>query len=136
MAKSLLYVSRSLIAPTDREAIVADIVTVSHSRNASVGVTGALISTEAAFAQILEGPAAAVDELMLRIRRDSRHTDVAVVLVEEVAHRRFPDWAMAYRGAVAYLRGDIQPLLEHPGRPDAEPRARQLVTSMSMWVRG
>jgi hypothetical protein len=79
MAKSLLYVSRSLIAPTDREAIVADIVTVSHSRNASVGVTGALISTEAAFAQILEGPAAAVDELMLRIRRDSRHTDVAVV---------------------------------------------------------
>ncbi|MDB5479338.1 MAG: blue light sensor protein [Caulobacteraceae bacterium] len=133
MDKSLLYVSKSLVDPRDRNHAVADIVTVARSRNATLRVTGALISTDGAFAQVLEGPPAAVDELMVSIYRDRRHTDVNVVLVESLAERRFPAWALAYSGLATYVRGHIEPLMGNTD--DGEAKARQLIRLMEAWVR-
>jgi hypothetical protein len=83
-----------------------------------LNVTGALVFTEARFAQVLEGPEASITELMADIERDKRHRDVEVVLVESIAERRFPGWAMAYRGGSIFLDRHIKPLLQH-GLSDA-----------------
>jgi hypothetical protein len=44
----------------------------------------------------LEGPEEAVDELMAKIARDPRHTDVRVLLTENLEERRFSEWTMGF----------------------------------------
>jgi hypothetical protein len=110
--KTLLYVSKSLIAPTDTAREVERIVTVARARNAELGVSGVLISTEARFAQVLEGPRAAVDLLMESILVDPRHEQVTISRDEAVRQRRFPHWSLAYCGASLYVDRHVRPLLE------------------------
>ena len=111
MECSLLYVSRKTIDSAGEEAAVADIVAFALSRNADLGVTGALASTTANFAQILEGPKAAIDMLMESIRRDPRHEDVTVLRVSGIVKRSFPDWSMAYAGPSTFVARQIEPLV-------------------------
>ena len=111
MEHSLLYVSRKMLTLTEEEPAIADIVAVARSRNATLGVTGALAATTDHFAQILEGPAAAVDELMDSIHRDVRHADVTVLRDVGITQRSFPDWSMAYSGPSTYVARHIAPLI-------------------------
>lgn len=108
--RSLIYVSRKLIQPTD-EASVEDIVAFSSVQNAVLGITGALVSAGGYFAQILEGHPAALDQLMDSIHRDGRHSDVTILRVSAIARRHFPGWAIAYSGPSPYLEGRIAPLV-------------------------
>lgn len=117
MITSLLYVSVSTLKLPGEAHEVDDLVAVARSRNATLDVTGALIFTEMHFAQILEGSAAAVEELMVSIRADRRHREVSTVSVIETPQRRFPDWSMAYSGPSFYLDRHVTPLLgAAPGR--------------------
>lgn len=100
--RSLLYVSRRVVVP-DLDAAVARIVETSLARNRALDVTGALIATDALFAQVLEGPDEAIAELMISIRRDPRHQDLSVAFDEPIAQRRFADWALAYRGGAGFV---------------------------------
>ena len=111
MVTSLLYVSRSLLVLPEQAEEIQKIVEVARSRNARLDVTGALIFTEARFAQVLEGSTEAVEELMASIRRDPRHKDVEVVEVAEITSRRFPNWTMAYSGPSFYVDRHIKPLV-------------------------
>lgn len=43
---------------------------------------------------MLEGEPAAIDELLARIRKDSRHHGFVVSIDHEVAARKFPNWSM------------------------------------------
>ena len=113
MTSSLLYVSQSNLRLPAQAAEVDRIVATARARNALLNVTGALVFTQARFAQILEGPEASIAELMASIERDKRHRDVEVVLVETIAERRFPDWSMAYRGGSIFVDRHIKPLLQH-----------------------
>jgi len=79
MIKSIFYVSQKTVAWPDDGPDVEAITAVATSRNAILGVTGALISTDHFFAQILEGPEAAVDDVMASILRDARHRSVKVL---------------------------------------------------------
>lgn len=106
MEGSLLYVSRRLATPAD----ISDIVETSRVRNARLQVTGALVASRSRFAQILEGPRAAVDALMDSIRRDRRHTEVEVVLYADIERRRFPEWTLAYSGTSVFVDGLIEAL--------------------------
>lgn len=87
-------------------------MTVGRSRNASLDVTGALIFTRRHFAQILEGSAAAVDELMKSIKADPRHEDVDVVEVKSVTGRQFTKWNLAYSGFATYVDEHIVALTD------------------------
>lgn len=95
---SLLYVSTSMIPPSQAEAEVADIVEKAQQSNMNQHITGALIFTETRFAQIVEGPSAAIDRLLARLRSDNRHSDIHVLLREQIQRRQFTDWSMAYAG--------------------------------------
>ena len=116
--KSLLYVSRCRLDAENARGKVDDIVHVAASRNASLSVTGALVFTEVHFAQVLEGPPEAVDELMSSILRDSRHQDVQVLRSTHVPSRRFSQWSMAYAGPSRYVSGLIRPLTEQRSHED------------------
>jgi Sensors of blue-light using FAD len=67
----LAHVSRA--APGVGLAEVFCIVRAAHGLNRAAGLTGALIWLDGWFAQVLEGPAPALDACLGRIRRDPRH---------------------------------------------------------------
>jgi hypothetical protein len=108
---SLLYVSKAIPAP-DADDRVQAIVDVSIPRNASLDVTGALVFTGPHFAQVLEGPEEAVEELMVSIRRDARHRDVDVVESVEIPARRFTGWSLAYSGPSYFVDRHLRVLVE------------------------
>ena len=103
MERSLLYISRRRATDGD----IVNIVDAARARNARLQVTGALIATDARFAQILEGSHAAVDELMDSIRRDRRHEHVDVVQDRQTGKREFPIWSMAYSGRSVFAESLI-----------------------------
>ena len=128
--KSLLYASVSSLAAGEEDREIARIVEVSRARNATHGVTGALIYTRARFAQILEGPADAFDEIMARILRDDRHRQVTVVDVCRAHRRRFADWSLCYSGASHYIDKHIRPVLDGGDRDDAR-ELRRLMQALA-----
>ena len=77
-------------------AALEKVMAVSRRHNRKLGVTGALCSSPRGFLQILEGPAAAVNDLYNRIGRDPRHTQVTLLEYVKVPFREFENWSMAY----------------------------------------
>jgi hypothetical protein len=120
---ALFYVSRSTM-DSPQQAGIEDIASVARSRNAALDVTGALVFTGTHFAQLLEGPQAAIEELMKAIRSDHRHRDVDVVLNGPVATRRFDGWSMAYSGPSSFVRRRIEPLVGQAAERSAAGRER------------
>ncbi|HEX9954984.1 MAG TPA: BLUF domain-containing protein, partial [Allosphingosinicella sp.] len=116
---------------------VADIVDVARARNSGLSVTGALVFSEQSFAQVLEGPAAAVEELMASIERDPRHHRLSVLIDASLAAgRRFSDWSMAYSGPSLYVERHIRPLLQGELElPEAEAAERLLLLIEELTLR-
>ncbi|MFN3338567.1 MAG: BLUF domain-containing protein [Dietzia sp.] len=92
--KYLVYTSVPVrkMLPGDLESILF----TSRERNRAAGITGVLLFRNNCFIQFLEGPPAAIDELMTRIASDDRHSRVRVVLTESAAERSFADWKMGF----------------------------------------
>jgi hypothetical protein len=91
LIERLIYVScRS--AGVDVPALVAQ----SARCNESAGITGALATLEGEFIQYLEGTAAALDALLIKLLADPRHSDVKVLERRTIARRMFGGWRMAY----------------------------------------
>lgn len=129
MVYSLLYVSKTLLEFPAGEAEVENIVAVSLSRNAKLGVTGALISTGSYFAQVLEGEREAVEELMDSIDADPRHMRVKIVRTAEEP-RRFTGWSMAYSGTNPLVDRHIAPLFSPLPAGDAAHLGLRLIGLM------
>lgn len=91
---SISYVSAAA-EPFD-DARLAELLDQSRRSNHEHDLTGMLLYRRGRFFQVLEGPQDAVDELMTKIRRDPRHTDVRMLLSEEIDERRFSEWTMGY----------------------------------------
>jgi hypothetical protein len=93
----LIYVSEHDL-PTDAEGFnpaFSDIERVAVTANAEAGITGFLVCARSWFAQVLEGPSAAVDTLYARLSADPRHHALRLVERTDIARRRFPDWHLA-----------------------------------------
>jgi hypothetical protein len=91
----LLYVSRiSVQAAGPLASTMEDLLLVSHSRNARLGVTGFLWADGVLFTQVLEGPGAAIDRIFASIRRDNRHTGIRLALGETIETPTFDRWSM------------------------------------------
>ena len=112
LVTSLISVSRKTFPAAKNQEAVSDILLVSRERNKLLQVTGALFSASKTFAQFIEGPKLAIDQLMESITRDTRHRDVKVVSVKNEVPRKFPDWAMAYCGDEYYMDRHISRLFE------------------------
>lgn len=91
----LVYVSERC-ASTDDAAINKIKLRAAHN-NHRRNITGALLYTERYFLQYLEGEAAVVDALYASICRDSRHTNVRLLLRTSVQQRDFPRWSLGVK---------------------------------------
>lgn len=117
----LIYASRmSPLSQPDVELIVAQ----SQARNAARAITGALIYTGQHFAQLLEGPASAVEPLFDRIVADPRHQCVTIVDRCGVQRRMFSNWHMLYSGRSFFADRQVRALL-HPLPGASRDRARE-----------
>ncbi|GKQ50432.1 BLUF domain-containing protein [Bradyrhizobium sp. Ce-3] len=136
---ALIYVSRSNSNVRDGSAreIIRSILAQSRSKNARLGVTGALLFSEGYFCQTLEGEPAAVEDIFSAIECDPRHRDVTLLTFRPAPARRFPDWSMAYAGVSAgpdWSR-KIEGLLADPSEIDGDRMGRELLVLMTDLVR-
>lgn len=94
----VIYTSRAAPRPPGQseEAMIEAILATARRNNARNGLTGALIYQDGRFAQMLEGPPEALEELLARIARDPRHTDMEMLYTAEAESRVFAAWNMAY----------------------------------------
>jgi Sensors of blue-light using FAD len=91
---------------------LARLLAQARIRNAMANLTGLLLYADGSFFQVLEGPAAVVDELYARIEFDPRHDQVTQIIREPIHRRTFVDWSMGFH---ELNRGD---LAELPGASD------------------
>lgn len=94
----VVYVSHNTITGDD-EALSREVVKIldtARSRNAEVGITGALLFNRGLFAQVLEGAVKHVEQTFERIQCDQRHAEVSLLAYERISERSFDQWSMAY----------------------------------------
>jgi hypothetical protein len=94
----ILYCSKNLIEGENaiRDAEITQILQTSRRKNKVQNVTGALLFDSGYFAQALEGPRLAIEQIFERIQRDPRHGDVTVLSSQTDGRRDFPEWSMAH----------------------------------------
>jgi hypothetical protein len=94
----ILYCSKNLIEGENaiRDAEITQILQTSRRKNKEQNVTGALLFDSGYFAQTLEGPRLAIEQIFERIQRDPRHGDVIVLSSQTDGRRDFPEWSMAH----------------------------------------
>jgi len=97
MMIQLIYVSRA-VTPFTREQLL-DLLQLSRTNNGASDITGMLVYHHASFMQAIEGEEAAVMQLFEKIKRDSRHTDVAIVSTGQIRRRSFGSWTMGFFNA-------------------------------------
>ena len=87
-----LYASR--VTTPMPAAALDQILVQSHRNNPRRGITGLLCAANGVFVQVLEGGRDEVCELYNAIVRDDRHSQVRMLVYEEIAERRFGNWTM------------------------------------------
>ena len=118
-----VYVSAASHDLNDGE--LAAILDVSRRNNAARGITGALAYHDRAFVQVLEGPEAAVEALLVTIARDPRHTRVTVCDRARVDERAFGAWSMGWLRASDLARAGFD-----PGAPFLRDSPSEVVNAM------
>ena len=111
-----LYASRPAVSPNSH--VLDSILDQSRSHNPALGVTGLLCVSDNLFLQLLEGGRGEVCELYNTIVRDDRHTQVRLLVYEEITERRFGAWTM---GQVSIERINPSMLLKYFKRAEIDP---------------
>jgi Sensors of blue-light using FAD len=88
----VMYLSRARHRMTHGE--LADLLAGARLRNAQHDITGLLIYDSGYFAQVLEGPRPAIEQLLANIAADARHDEYSVVSEGPITERYFQGWAM------------------------------------------
>jgi hypothetical protein len=92
---TLVYVS---VATKDMTADdLLALLAQSRSFNKENGLTGLLLYKERFFIQVLEGEERIIDSLFERIKVDTRHFNVLLILKKPIIARNFEEWAMGFK---------------------------------------
>lgn len=91
----IIYISRAKQNFTSGD--LADLRDLADARNRSEDITGLLLSDGTRFIQALEGDAAAVQAVMDRIAKDSRHDNISYFRPITTNCRQFKSWATEYQ---------------------------------------
>lgn len=90
----IVYMSFSSRKLSEEE--LDDFLTLIRKKNKDRGVTGLLLYKDEAFIQLIEGNKATIDDLFTIISKDSRHSNILMLLEEPINKRAFPDWSMGF----------------------------------------
>ena len=126
MLVRLLYASRVL---DKRPEAIDAILAQSRQYNPTCGITGILCYGGGIFLQAIEGGRMAVNDLYGHIQRDPRHTEVALLLYEEITERRFSGWTM---GQVNLQKLNHSILLKYSEKPELDPYSVSGQVSMAL----
>lgn len=91
-----LLIYSSLYTGTEEE-INRDLLDICESakRNSPIlGITSVLFYHHGKFLQLLEGEEDALNRLMAKLKKDSRHTKIRILVDEPIMHHGFKDWHM------------------------------------------
>lgn len=124
MQVRILYVSRAVGPQTT--TVTASILAKAQARNAADGIGGVLCQGQGLYLQVLEGERGAINRLYGKIVADPRHTDVEMLMLEEIAQRRFANWSMAL---VDLSDNDPMVSLQHP---EFDPYSAAGATAMAL----
>jgi hypothetical protein len=92
---TLVYVS---VATKDMTADdLLSLLEKSRAFNKENGLTGLLLYKERFFIQVLEGDESIIDSLFERIKVDTRHFNVLLILKKPIIARNFEEWAMGFK---------------------------------------
>jgi hypothetical protein len=107
-----VYVSSAHKLMGDEELL--ELLRVARQNNESRDITGMLLYRDGNFLQVLEGPASAVDALIDKIKRDTRHHGIILMSRRGIEERQFSDWRMAFRNMSKSHAGEdgYSPFLE------------------------
>jgi hypothetical protein len=128
MLVRLMYASRAV--PTVDQDQLNAILRKSKSSNPGDGITGVLCFSGGIFLQVLEGGRSQVNRLYNRIVADPRHTDVEVLLYEEIGERRFAGWSM---GQVNMARLNPSLLLKYSATAELDPYSVSGAVSLALF---
>jgi len=101
---------------------VSELVDSSEGSNRDAGITGVLLATETHFLQVLEGDFDEVNELFVRIVRDTRHDHIQLIAFDCVDSRLFGGWAMHGIGIFKFNRKLVEDLIDHYGEEEGSVR--------------
>lgn len=128
MLVRLLYASRAVPAIDQEE--LQSILRQSKARNPAQGITGVLCFSHGIFLQVLEGGRGAVNALYNKIATDTRHTQVELLLYQEIGERRFAGWSM---GQVNMSRLNPSLLLKYSATATLDPYAVSGEVSLALF---
>jgi hypothetical protein len=113
-----LYASRAAVPIVP--SVVDSILEQSRRNNPLRGITGMLCYTNDLFVQVLEGGRNEVCGLFGAIVRDERHSDVQILIFEEISERLFGSWTM---GRVEVAKANQALLLKYSEKAELDPFA-------------
>jgi len=113
-----LYASR--VTKGAAASALRGILEDSRKNNSKHGLTGVLISAGDCFIQVLEGGRAQVCETYNTITQDKRHSNVTLLMFEEIAQRSFEGWTM---GEVSLDQMNPAQLLKYSATTKLDPFA-------------
>ena len=128
MLVRLMYASRALPNVTQEE--LGSILRKSKSNNPPAGITGVLCFSQGIFLQVIEGGRSAVNKLYNQVVADPRHTDVELMIYEEIGERRFAGWSM---GQVNMARLNPALMLRYSETPTLDPYSVSGKVSMALF---
>ena len=96
----LVYVSRSTSKLKNFTGAVepnaGKILIKSRVNNRISGLTGVLCFADGCFFQCLEGEEISINNLLLKLKKDTEHSDVTVIWRKPIKTRSFERWEMKY----------------------------------------
>lgn len=110
--KRVAYTSLAAFDLTEEQLL--DIHQVARDLNGIDGISGLLIFNGTHFLQWIEGPPQAIDDLIVRLKRDPRHDGFEIREEAMADERLFGDWSMELvrvRTRLLSARDDLLPLL-------------------------
>lgn len=123
-----LYVST---ADSLSDGTVDEIIATAQHNNLRDEVTGFLLYNGRNFLQLIEGEAAALQSLLIKLAQDVRHNGMVIMLNEAIGGRSCSGWSMRHIGMGG--SGDDRRDSLHAQLPaDLPANVRQLVTNFSL----
>jgi hypothetical protein len=91
----ITYISHAT-EPMSAEQLIA-LLQQCLKNNVSNGVTGMLLYGNETFLQALEGDEKAVDDLVEKIKKDPRHTNIQFLHRRTIERRQYSEWSMGFK---------------------------------------
>ena len=94
MIQQLVYYSIS--KKETSEKLIFDILETSRKNNSSKDITGCLLYHNNVFLQLLEGNKEDLSELFETLKKDTRHSNITLIIKDNIEKRMFSGWSMAF----------------------------------------